>query len=136
MLTPREFLDGLALGQLTPGPVLMISAYIGYKLAGIVGALVSAACIFAPAFFLVLPLMPVLERFGELAWIKAAIRGITPAIIGCLAVTLARLAPHAAPDIPAAVVMALGALVLIRWRISPLPLIAAAGMLGIIVRAH
>src|SRR5262249_20497859 len=49
-LTPREFIDGLALGQLTPGPVLMIAAYVGYKLAGLAGAVVAAAAAFLPSF--------------------------------------------------------------------------------------
>ena len=42
-LTPQEFLDGLALGQLTPGPILMLAAYLGYKLAGIAGAVVGGS---------------------------------------------------------------------------------------------
>src|SRR5262249_66226 len=49
-LTPREFVDGLALGQLTPGPVLMIAAYVGYKVAGIAGATVAAGAAFLPSF--------------------------------------------------------------------------------------
>jgi chromate transporter len=133
-LTPREFLDGLALGQLTPGPTLMIAAYVGYKVAGLSGSLVSALCIFAPAFFLLLPLLPVLERFEHLLWIKAAMRGINPAVIGCLVVTLAQLLPHAAPDSFGVVLLALTALALVFWRIAPLPLILGAGLLGVAVR--
>src|SRR5688572_27708980 len=53
-LTQREFIDGLALGQLTPGPVLMVSAYVGYKLAGFTGAAVAATAIFLPAFILMM----------------------------------------------------------------------------------
>src|SRR6185436_3203577 len=51
-LTPREFIDGLALGQLTPGPVLMIAAYVGYKAAGIAGAAVAATAAFLPSFII------------------------------------------------------------------------------------
>lgn len=134
-LTSREFLDGLALGQLTPGPVVMIAAYVGYKLAGIAGALVSALCIFAPAFFLVLPLMPVLGRFEHLLWLKAAIRGVGPAVIGCLLVVLVRLFPHAVTDGYAALILALAAVAVTLWRVSPLPLILGAGLLGVAVRA-
>src|SRR6202011_4490058 len=49
-LTPQEFVDGLALGQFTPGPILMLAAFIGFKLAGVTGAAVAAAAIFAPSF--------------------------------------------------------------------------------------
>lgn len=133
-LTPREFLDGLALGQLTPGPTLMIAAYVGFKLAGLSGALVSALCIFAPAFFLLLPLLPVLERFEHLGWIKAAMRGINPAVIGCLVVTLAQLLPHAAMDVFGAAILVLSALASVLWRVQPLPLIIGAGVLGVLAR--
>lgn len=133
-LTPREFLDGLALGQLTPGPILMLAAYVGYKTSGIAGAAVSAAAIFLPAFVLMLSLMPVLSRFKHLMWIKAAMRGVSAAVIGCLAVTLTQLLPHAAPDAFALVLFAATAGALLLWRLGPLPLVLAGGVLGIIAR--
>jgi chromate transporter len=131
-LTAREFIDGLALGQLTPGPTLMIAAYVGYTVAGFAGALVGALCIFAPAFFLLLPLMPVLDRFEHLLWVKAAMRGITPAVIGCLVVTLAQLLPHAAPDLFGWALVALSGLASVVWRAQPLPLVIAAAVLGVL----
>jgi chromate transporter len=128
-LTSREFLDGLALGQMTPGPTLMIAAYVGYKLAGLSGAIVSALCIFAPAFFLVLPLMSVLDKVKQLRWVNAAMRGISPAVIACLVVTLAQLLPHASPDAFAGTILLLAALAIALWKVSPLPLIVGAGLL-------
>ena len=71
-LTPREFIDGLALGQLTPGPVLMIAAYVGYKLAGVAGATVAATAAFLPSFVIMLTLLPVLDRVRKLAWVRAS----------------------------------------------------------------
>src|SRR5919108_381261 len=53
-LTPREFVDGLALGQLTPGPIIMVAAYVGYKTLGVTGAAVAAAASFVPSFVLML----------------------------------------------------------------------------------
>ena len=58
-LTPREFIDGMALGQLTPGPVLMIAAYVGYKVAGVSGAAVAATASFLPSFMIMLAILPV-----------------------------------------------------------------------------
>src|SRR5215831_1794093 len=106
-LTPREFVDGLALGQLTPGPVLMIAAYVGYKLAGLGGALVAAAAAFLPSFVIMLAILPVLDRIRQMAWMKATMRGMSPAVIGVLAVSLVRLSPAAIPD-PLALLILIG----------------------------
>jgi len=133
-LTEREFLDGLALGQLTPGPTLMIAAYVGYKVAGLAGAVVSALSMFLPAFVLMLALLPVLERFQHLQWIKPAMNGVSAAVIGCLVVTLFKLLPHAAPDLVSKGVLLAAVVALCRWRLPPLPLIMVAAMLGIAVQ--
>jgi Chromate transporter len=96
-LTPREFIDGLALGQLTPGPLLMIAAYVGYKVAGVAGAAVAATASFLPSFVIMLAVLPVLDRVRKLAWVKAVMKSMAPAVIGILAVSLVRLAPSRAP---------------------------------------
>src|SRR5256885_12216899 len=106
-LTPREFVDGLALGQLTPGPVLMIAAYVGYKLAGIGGAIVAASAAFLPSFVIMLAILPVLDRVRQMAWVKATMKGMAPAVIGVLAVSLIRLSPAAVPD-PFALLILIG----------------------------
>lgn len=98
-LTPQEFIEGLALGQLTPGPILVVAAYIGYKVAGLSGATVAAVAVFLPSFVLMLGALPVFDRIRTLAWTRAALRGIGPAVIGVLAVSLLQLAPHAVPDL-------------------------------------
>ena len=129
-LTPREFVDGLALGQFTPGPILMVAAYVGFKLAGIAGALVAAAAIFLPSFILMLSLLPIFERVRKIAWMKAAMRGIGPAVIGVLAVSLAQLAPHAAPDLFAASVFVATLLILLVWRVGAIKLMLGGALLG------
>lgn len=89
-LTPQEFIDGLALGQFTPGPVLMLAAYVGYKVAGVAGAAVAAASSFLPSFVLMLVILPALDRVRALRWTQAVMRGMAPAVIGLLAVSLFR----------------------------------------------
>jgi chromate transporter len=133
-LTSREFLDGLALGQLTPGPTLMIAAYVGYKASGIAGAITGALAIFLPAFLLMLGLMPVLERFERLAWVKPAMRGISAAVIGCLVVTVWQLLPHAAPDIFALAILVAATAAALLWRVAPAILILAGAIAGLGVK--
>jgi chromate transporter len=134
-LSAQEFIDGLALGQLTPGPILMVAAYVGYKLAGPAGAAVGAAAIFLPSFVLMLSILPAFDRIRKLVWTNAAMKGIGPAVIGVLAVSLVRLAPHAAPDPFAIAIMLATAVALSAWRIAVVKLVLAGSLVGIL-RSH
>ena len=129
-LTPQEFVDGLALGQLTPGPILMLAAFIGFKLHGIAGATICAAAIFLPSFLMMLSILPVLRRMGDLAWLKAFMRGAGPAVIGALAVALARMAPQAAPDWVTWLLLA-GTVAALAWKnVGPMPAMLGGAAIG------
>lgn len=130
-LTAQEFLDGLALGQLTPGPIIMIAAYVGYKTAGVAGGVVSALAIFLPAFALMLSILPALARVRNVAWIKAAMKAIGAAAVGALVVALLKLLPHAAPDaFTFTLFVVTVAVMLLRWT-GPLTLLLGGAAAGI-----
>ena len=132
-LTPQEFIDGLALGQFTPGPFVMVAAYVGFKTAGYAGATIAAVAIFLPSFILMLSIFPVFDRMRQQAWIKAAMKGVSPAVIGVIAVALLHLAPHALSNAFALVIFACAAAALAAWRIGAVKLMvggAIAGMLA------
>jgi chromate transporter len=131
-LTPQEFIDGLALGQFTPGPILMVAAYVGYKVAGVAGAGVGAAAAFLPSFVMMLAILPAFDRVRKLVWTRAALRGIAPAVIGILAVSLVRLAPHALPDAFAIITLLATVLVLMLWRMATLKVMLLGAVLGIV----
>lgn len=131
-LTPREFVDGLALGQFTPGPVLMLAAYVGYKVAGVTGAAVAAGSAFLPSFILMLALLPMLDHVRKLAWTRAVMQGMGPAVIGLLAVSLTRIAPHALPDAFVIVLFLATVVALAVWRLGPFQLMLAGSVLGIV----
>jgi len=131
-LTPREFVDGLALGQLTPGPVLMIAAYVGYKVAGAGGAAVAAVAAFLPSFVIMLVILPVLDRVRKLAWMRAVMKGMAPAVIGVLAVSLVRLVPAALPDPFAVAILAATLLALTMTKLGVFKLMMAGAALGIL----
>jgi chromate transporter len=138
-LTPQEFIDGLSLGQFTPGPILMVAAYVGYKVAGIAGAAVGAGAVFLPSFVLMLAILPAFDRVRKLRWMRPAMRGIGPAVIGVLAVSLVQLAPHAVPDrfaiatlIATVKLMLAGAVLgILRGRLFPLRGVKAAIEIGL-----
>jgi chromate transporter len=131
-LTPREFVDGLALGQLTPGPVLMIAAYVGYKLSGLAGAVVAAAAAFLPSFVIMLAILPVLDRIRQLAWMKAMTRGMAPAVIGVLIVSLVRISPAAIPDPFALLILVATLAFTLSLRMGAFKLMAGGAVMGVI----
>lgn len=131
-LTPQEFIHGLALGQFTPGPILMVAAYVGYKVAGFAGAAVCAAAIFLPSFILMLTLLPLFDRVRKLVWTKAALKGIGPAVIGVLAISLFKMAPHALPDPFAIAILVATVLALLVWRIGAVKLMISGSVLGVL----
>jgi len=135
-LTPKEFVDGLALGQLTPGPILMLAAFVGFKLAGTAGAAVAASMIFMPSFLMMLSVLPLLRKLKNLQWLRAFMRGVGPAVIGALAVSLIQMAPHAAPDVFTWVLLALTVGIILLRKVGPLPLMAGGGVIGLLSRGN
>jgi chromate transporter len=131
-LTPQEFIDGLALGQFTPGPILMVAAYVGYKVAGIAGAVIGGAAAFLPSFVMMLAILPVLDRARKLVWTRAAMKAIGPAVIGVLAVSLVRMVPYALPDPFAVATLIATVLVLMVWRIATVKVMFLGAVVGIV----
>ncbi|TMH58496.1 MAG: chromate efflux transporter [Betaproteobacteria bacterium] len=131
-LTPREFIDGLALGQLTPGPVLMIAAYVGYKLAGLAGAAVAATAAFLPSFVIMLAILPILDRVRQMTWVKAVTKGMSPAVIGVLAVSLVRLSPAAIPDPSALAILIVTVIAAMAFHIGAFKLMLGGAIAGVL----
>ena len=134
-LTAREFIDGLALGQLTPGPVLMIAAYVGYKLAGVAGAAVAATAAFLPSFVIMLAILPTLDRVRQMTWVKAVMKGMGPAVIGVLGVSLIRLAPAAIPDPLTLAILIVTIVAAMTLRIGAFKLMFGGAVVGVL-RSH
>ncbi|MEI6044330.1 MAG: chromate efflux transporter [Chloroflexota bacterium] len=83
-LTQQQFLDGVVLGQATPGPVLITAAFVGYATAGVIGALVATLAIFAPGLTLILLVAPSLKKVKRFPWARAALKGVNGAVVGSL----------------------------------------------------
>jgi len=112
-VSQREFLDGLALGQITPGPVLLTAAFIGYKLGGVLGAALATFAIFAPSIAMTLVFTEVFGRIKHLQRVRGALAGVLAAFVGLLAATLWQLG-HVALDSPLLLAFAAAAFVASR----------------------
>ena len=135
-ISAEAFLEGLAIGQVTPGPVIMLAAFVGYKVAGVAGAAVAAGAIFVPSFVLLMSILPWLERWRALKWVRAAMRGVSPAVVGAIALTVVRLAPTAAPDAFTVVLLVATVAVLLLWKLPVIPAALGGGILGVLARSR
>jgi chromate transporter len=89
-LTLDAFMDGIALGQITPGPIVMTAAFVGYLLSGLSGALVATVYVFAPSFFLLTALAGFVSRLLGSAALQRALHGSLATLVGLLAATAAQ----------------------------------------------
>lgn len=118
-LTSHEFMDGLAIGQVTPGPVVITSTFIGYRAAGWIGAIVATVMIFLPCFLNVLYILPhVWKRVSGTPGAKAFTEWALPSVIGGIAATSIRLGLLTVSSWTAAVLLGL-ALAVAVWRRPP-----------------
>lgn len=83
-VSTREFIDGIALGQVTPGPIVITATFVGYKVGGLLGALLGTIAVFFPSFLVVTTLTPHYERIKRSRQIQLMVRGILAAFIGLL----------------------------------------------------
>jgi chromate transporter len=83
-LTEREFWDAVALGQMTPGPLLVSATFIGYKIGGPLTATVATFCIFLPSCLMTILIARQLTRLKDNVYVQGFLRGVTPAVVGLL----------------------------------------------------
>ncbi len=81
-------------------------------------------------------ILPWLERWRALLWVRAAMRGVGPAVVGAIALTVLRLAPTAAPDSFTGALLAITIAALLLWKMPVLPAAVGGGVLGILARAR
>jgi len=134
-LTHQEFADAFALGQITPGPVLITATFVGYRVAGTLGALVATISIFLPAFLLTIAAASSLRRFRNNEQVQSFLRGVSPAVVGLLvaaALSMGRAGIHSWVGIA---IMLLAIFTLVRYRPNPFWVLFGAGMLRFAVGA-
>ncbi|MGH3391956.1 MAG: chromate efflux transporter [Actinomadura sp.] len=128
-LTDRQFLDAVAMGLITPGPVVIFSTFIGYLVAGTPGAIVATIAIFIPIYAGVVIPGPWFIRHRDNPQIQAFIKGATAAAAGAIAGAVYVLTRQTVTDIPTAAIALAGLALVLRFK-NKEPFIVAAGALA------
>jgi chromate transporter len=133
-LTDRQFLDSVAIGMISPGPVVITATFVGHLLRGPAGAVVATAGIFLPPILFVILATPILQRFKNHPAVRGFLRGIGSAIVGVLVATTWLVARVAVVDIVTATIAVVALAVIALTKRVPEPaVIAAAGIVGLVV---
>jgi chromate transporter len=134
-LTERQFLDAVAVAMITPGPIVITSGFIGYLVAGPIGASAAVLAVFLPPYVLVIFVAPYYRRFAQNRQVKAFVQGVTAAAVGAIAGAAVILSRRALVDVPTVLIAVITFAVLLGFRKIPEPiLILTAGIAGIVLR--
>jgi chromate transporter len=136
-MTDAQFLDGLALGGVLPAPLIIFGTFVGYLGGGLAGALAMTAGIFAPAFGMTLLAHRPLERLVHHPRARVFLEGVTAGVVGLIGGTALPLLRAAVHDAVTGAVFALALIALFRSkaRLAPMAVLAAAAVVGLVVRA-
>jgi chromate transporter len=131
-LTRQQLLDAISVGQMTPGPVISSSTFMGYLIAGLPGAVVSTIAIFLPSFLIVAVLGPWLPRVRRSRTAKAFLSGVNVAVVALILVVSASLLRAALVDVWTVLILLLGLAALLRLRLGPLWLVLGGALAGLL----
>ena len=133
-LTDHQFVDAVAVAMITPGPVVITVAFIGYLVAGAAGAIAAALGIFLPVYLVVILLAPSYKRWASNIQLKSFVRGVTAAATGAIAGAVVVLARRSVYDFTTIMICVVSIAVLWRWKVPEPLLIACAAVAGLLLR--
>ncbi len=128
-LDAKTLMDGIALGQVTPGPIVITATFVGYLLYGIAGAVVATICIFAPSFVVLLLVTPWFDRIKGNTIFRQAMKGVLCSFVGLLVAVAIRFGMAVEWNITAAIISG-AAFVALRYKIDILYVVLAGGVLS------
>jgi chromate transporter len=132
-LTEHQFLDAVAVAMITPGPVVITVAFIGYLVAGLPGATMAAIGIFLPVYILTIVPAPWFKRHRDNAQLKAFVQGATASATGAIAGAVVVLGLRSIFDLPTILIALISLGLLWRFKVQEPLLVSAAGLVGLVV---
>jgi len=148
-LTANDMVAGLALGESTPGPLIMVNTFVGFLAGynvegglawGLLGATIATVCTFAPSFVFIISGAPLIDRIRTTGAFASALNGITIAVVGVIAALAVFVARHAAfvdgqPDWLVIILAALAFVSVVRFKIGVVTVVATCAAVGLAASA-
>jgi chromate transporter len=131
-LTTREFIDGIALGQVTPGPIVITATFVGYRVGGVLGAATSTAAVLLPSFLILMAALPRYDQIKASRLVRWMTHGVLAAFIALLAAVLVQFGQAALVGWKSWA-LGLGAAAALWWEIDLLAIVGATAILSILL---
>jgi chromate transporter len=132
-LNEHQFLDAVAVAMITPGPVVITVAFIGFLVAGLAGATMASIGIFLPVYFFTIIPAPWFKRHRDNPQLRAFVNGATAAATGAITGAVVVLGARAITDLPTAIIGLISLGVLWRFKISEPIIVTISGLVGLIL---
>lgn len=133
-LAPETFVDIVAIAEMTPGPIAVnASTFVGYNLFGVSGALICSACVLAVPFTLSLIVSFYFNKFSDNPYLKKALSGIRPAVVGIIAAACISVAKISILSLPDLLFFGLALLMVWKFKANPIVTLLVCGALGAVV---
>jgi len=132
-LTLQQFLDGILLGFVTPGPIIITATFVGYWVKGLLGAIVATVAIFLPPILIIIFLTPFYQRIKEAKLMRPVIQGILAALVGMLVLVTLQMGVVTLTDLKSLALMAAASLALIVFKVDLLWIVVATACLSLIL---
>lgn len=132
-LTSAEFADGIAIGQITPGPIFITATFIGYKVAGVMGAFLATLAIFTPPAVLTVLLSRFVAVLNHSSIVKAAMKGIRAAVIGMIFASAVTIGQTINLSVVSIAIFLVTFIISFKYTVSPVYLIIGAGVAGFVL---
>jgi chromate transporter len=131
-LTKREFIDAVTLGQITPGPVVISATFIGYKVYGILGAIVSTISVILPSFMMICLATQAIKKFHENKVLANFFRGARVAVIGMILQAGLSIGKSSLIDFKTIFIAGITLICLLKYKLNPIWILLGAGFVGLV----
>ncbi len=130
----KEFVDIIAIAEMTPGPIAVnASTYVGYKVSGIIGSILGTVGVLLVPTVLALILSIYIKKFKNQKWVKWVLQGMRPAVLGIIAAACFSIGKISLTDYKSVLIGALAFIGVYKLKLSPIVAIALSGGLGLVL---